>query len=56
MASRSDPPLADSLTAWFGYYQQLAVLGVRSAAVAQKIALHLDRFQTFFHTCYGHDP
>jgi site-specific recombinase XerD len=31
------------------------VIGVRSEAVAQKIALHLSRFQNFFRESYGHD-
>jgi integrase len=48
-------PSGDSLDAWFRHYQQLAVTGVRSAAVAQKIALHLARFRAFFVEHYGHD-
>ncbi len=36
-------------------YLRLAVTGVRSEAVADKIALHLQRFLTFFHDSYGHD-
>ncbi|MFL5806416.1 MAG: tyrosine-type recombinase/integrase [Roseiflexaceae bacterium] len=54
MAARADPP-ADSLDAWFRHYQQLAVMGVRSVAVAQKITLHLDRFRAFFLESYGHE-
>jgi hypothetical protein len=54
MMARADPP-GDSLEAWFQRYQQLAVLGVRSTAVAQKIALHLARFRDFFVACYGHE-
>ena len=34
----------DSLAAWATRYLALAVVGVRSPAVTQKIALHLDRF------------
>jgi integrase len=45
----------DSLTAWATRYLALAVVGVRSAAVTQKIALHLDRFVGFFDESYGHD-
>ena len=45
----------DSLAAWLGRYQHLAVAGVRSEAVAAKIALHLARFQAFFAAAYGHD-
>jgi integrase len=48
-------PLPDSLQAWMESYQALAVAGVRSAAVAQKIGLHLERFQAFFQESYGHD-
>ena len=45
----------DSLAAWATRYLALAVVGVRSPAVTQKIALHLDRFLAFFQECYGHD-
>jgi integrase len=45
----------DSLAAWETRYLALAVVGVRSPAVTQKIALHLDRFVGFFHASYGHD-
>lgn len=47
--------LPDSLEAWMECYLRLAVSGVRSEAVAQKIALHLSRFQRFFRQSYGHD-
>ena len=47
--------VADSLTAWATRYLALAVVGVRSPAVTQKIALHLDRFVAFFVDSYGHD-
>lgn len=47
--------LPDSLSAWMEHYQALAVTGVRSAAVAAKIALHLERFQEFFAETYGHE-
>jgi len=49
------PELPDSLAAWATRYLALAVVGVRSPAVAQKIALHLDRFVGFFVAGYGHD-
>ena len=42
----SDVP--DSLPAWATRYLALAVVGVRSAEVTSKIALHLDRFVSFF--------
>src|SRR5438270_7131904 len=47
--------LPDSLAAWMAHYLRLAVTGVRSEAVADKIALHLQRFLTFFSDRYGHD-
>jgi integrase len=47
--------LPDSLSAWIAHYLRLAVTGVRSEAVADKFALHLQRFLTFFHERYGHD-
>lgn len=49
------PPPPDSLAAWVARYQQFAVAGVRSLAVAQKIALHLERFQSFFLVAYAHE-
>jgi hypothetical protein len=55
MVSLIEPPPDDSLAAWFHRYQQLAVLGVRTVAVAHKITLHLDRFCRFFRDSYGHD-
>jgi integrase len=45
----------DSLAAWATRYLALSVVGVRSPAVTQKIALHLDRFVGFFLDSYGHD-
>src|SRR2546430_7007371 len=45
----------DSLAAWSEQYLALAVRGVRSTGVADKIRLHLDRFATFFMDAYGHD-
>lgn len=48
-------PLPDSLDAWITQYLQLAVIGVRSPAVTQKIALHLVRFLAYFRASYGHD-
>src|SRR5689334_17481783 len=45
----------DSLAAWATRYLALAVVGVRSPAVTQKIALHLDRFIASFQASYGHD-
>lgn len=47
--------IPDSIEAWIAHYLQYAVLGVRSAGVAQKIALHLSRFQAFYRESYGHD-
>src|SRR5215211_8115857 len=45
----------DSLAAWATRYLALAVIGVRSEEVTRKIALHLDRFVSFFIESYGHD-
>ena len=45
----------DSVAVWATRYLALAVVGVRSPAVTQKIALHLDRFVAFFLASYGHD-
>src|SRR5688500_1568261 len=47
--------VADSLAAWATRFLALAVVGVRSDEVTKKIALHLDRFITFFLESYGHD-
>jgi len=45
----------DALPAWMTRYLTFAIVGVRSPAVAEKIALHLDRFTPFFSERYGHD-
>src|SRR5947209_1836405 len=45
----------DSFSAWTKHYEQLAVINVRSDAVAHKIGLHLQRFVQFFRQSYGHD-
>src|SRR6266516_2675259 len=47
--------LPDSLDAWITQYLHLAVIGVRSPVVTQKIALHLSRFLDSFRAAYGHD-
>lgn len=54
-AVRTDDEPPESLHAWIGRYLTLAVTGVRSPAVADKIALHLGRFAQFFEEAYGHD-
>ncbi len=51
----SDEHLDDSLAAWVTRYLELAVVGVRSATVAEKAALHLGRFVASFEATYGHD-
>ncbi len=48
-------PVPDSLAAWMARYLTFAVVSVRTPAVAEKIALHLDRFSQFFTASYGHD-
>ena len=45
----------DRLTAWSERYLALAVVGVRSEEVAKKIALHLERFASFYKEAYGHE-
>src|SRR5215210_7631088 len=45
----------DSLAAWMVRYLTLAVVGVRSDNVARKIALHLQRFASFYRDAYGHE-
>jgi len=47
--------IPEDLTTWIDRYLQLAVTGVRSEAVTQKITLHLQRFRAFFVQSYGHD-
>jgi len=51
----SAPDSVESLSAWVTRYLTLAVVGVRSEAVADKIALHLQRFSSFFRGAYGHE-
>ena len=50
----SQPP-SDSLQNWIDYYLKIAVDGVRSEEVKQKIQLHLNRFQAFFKARYGQE-
>jgi integrase len=45
----------DSIGYWVERYLELAVTGLRPAASAKKIILHLERFQQFFVGTYGHD-
>jgi site-specific recombinase XerD len=47
--------IPDSLRAWIHHYIHFAITGVRSPNVAQKVTLHLDRFQQFVTQRYGHD-
>src|SRR5215210_1978636 len=49
------PDTVESLSAWITRYLTLAVVGVRSEEVADKIALHLERFRTFYTEAYGHE-
>ncbi len=55
LADALHDPVPDSLAAWMTRYLTFAVVGVRSSAVAEKIALHLDRFTHSFTESYGHD-
>jgi integrase len=50
-----DEETPDSLNSWIERYLALAVSGVRSEAVAEKIALHLGRFASHYREAYGHD-
>jgi hypothetical protein len=43
----------ESLGGWIEAYQALAIAGVRSEAVAKKIALQLGRFTTFFDSLFA---
>jgi integrase len=45
----------DSIEGWAGRYLDAAVRGVRSAEVADKIALHLARFRDHIQDEYGHE-
>src|SRR5215211_9092798 len=49
------PETVEALSAWVTRYLTLAVVGVRSEEVADKIALHLERFATFYKDAYGHE-
>lgn len=46
-SSDGAPELVESFSAWITRYLTLAVVGVRSEAVADKIAFYLERFNTF---------
>lgn len=45
----------DAIEAWASRYLDAAVRRVRSAEVADKIALYLARFRDHFHATHGHD-
>jgi integrase len=47
--------LSDSLQKCMEQYVALAIVGIRSSEVQDKILLHLNRFRDFFITQYGHD-
>src|SRR5215211_5786765 len=49
------PDAVETLAGWVPRYLTLAVVGVRSEEVADKIALHLQRFATFYKEAYGHE-
>src|SRR5215211_8907487 len=49
------PDAVETLAGWVPRYLTLAVVGVRSEEVADKIALHLERFASFFKDAYGHE-
>jgi integrase len=45
----------DAVSAWAARYEQLALTGVRSREVTERIALHLGRFGEYLSATYGHD-
>src|SRR5215207_10454350 len=45
----------ETLSGWITRYLTLAVVGVRSEEVSDKIALHLERFNSFYRDAYGHE-
>jgi integrase len=49
------PDTVETLSGWVTRYLTLAVVGVRSEEVADKIALHLQRFAAFYKDAYGHE-
>jgi site-specific recombinase XerD len=49
------PPQSDKLSDWMDYYLDVAVVGVRSSTVCEKVRLHLGRFQRFFEARYGQE-
>jgi hypothetical protein len=49
------PNAVEALSGWLTRYLTLAVVGVRSEEVADKLALHLQRFATFYKEAYGHE-
>jgi hypothetical protein len=45
----------DAVSAWAARYEELALTGVRSREVTERIALHLGRFGEYLSATYGHD-
>lgn len=43
------------MSAWTARYEELALTGVRSREVTDRIALHLDRFAEYLLAAYGHE-
>jgi len=46
-------PTGDNLVVWSARYQQLAIAGIRSAEVAQKLALQLRHFVVLYLDGFG---
>ena len=42
------------MSAWGARYEELALTGVRSREVTERIALHLYRFAEYLEAIYGH--
>lgn len=46
---------SDSLRDWLLFYEQMALIGVRSEEIQAKLVLHIRRFIVFFESLYDHD-
>ena len=51
LPSRND----GTVLAWAARYEELALTGVRSQEVTERIALHLHRFAEYLEATYGHE-
>ena len=44
-----------TVLAWAARYEELALTGVRSREVTERIGLHLQRFEEYLEATYGHE-